>query len=91
MKQRRFGVTLVEYEKEPEWYIVVTPPYAAICACHGPPHLHRHPYRRHPDHLPRIPLDPTLGFDDVMLRLEELCTKLATRGPEFEELLEAMA
>lgn len=89
VKTRRYGATWVDVTDGAEWYVVVTPPFAAVCHRHGTPHLHRHPVRGHPDHAPAIPLPPGLTLADTLDRLRFICTALP-RGLEFEELLEAL-
>lgn len=89
MKSRTYGFTQVDYyvEDEDDWYVVVTPPYAAVCNCrrHEAPHLHAHPVRSNPRHKRVIPVARTLTLEELRTRLEELCTGLS-RGPELEEL-----
>jgi len=89
MKERRFGDTRVTILDDDAWYVVVTPPYAAVCNCHGVPHLHRHPVRAHAEHRPRIPLDPSLTLRETLRRLSAYCSPL-DRGLEFDELLELL-
>lgn len=91
MKERRFGVTQVLHSgTEEAWYVIVTPPFAAVCTHHGPPHLHRHALRRHPDHLPSVPLAPDLRLPEVLARLNALCAPIP-RGPTVKELQEALS
>lgn len=89
-RRRRFGATLVEYVDAPDWYVIVSPPYLAVCNCHGQPHVHRHPVRAHPRHRPSIPIHPAMTLREAVSRLEHLCSPLG-RGPEFEEVLEALS
>lgn len=89
MKTRRFGVTEVAYiDSGAWWYMIVTPPLAAVCTRHGPAHLHRHPMKHHPDHRPAIPIDPGLSLQET--RLEALCGPLG-RGPGFDELRKVLS
>lgn len=87
LKARRFGATTVEDLGGEEWYIIVTPPFAAVCNRHGRPHLHRHPLRAHPDHRPAVPIAPGLTRSQALGRLRSACIA-SPAGLSFEELQE---
>ena len=70
------------------WYIMVGE--MAVCSYHGPVHLHRHFESRHPDHLPKVPVNPGLDDAHVLARVRRLCDAM-DREPTFEELREALA
>lgn len=70
-----------------EWYVMVG--RHAVCAFHGPPHLHAHSDQAHPDHHQRVPIDPTLSLAETLRRIRPLCESLP-REPTLAELAESL-
>lgn len=70
------------------WYIMVG--RIAICTHNAPLHLHAHFDRAHPEHQPKIPLDPLLSYEEVLQRVRARCAILG-RAPTVEELREVLS
>lgn len=88
-RKRQLGVTsLFVRRTDHGLYIMVG--NTAICSHHAPLHIHAHWNRKHPSHLPKIPVDPRLTYREIVRRIRVLCDSM-DREPTLEGLAEALS